>query len=447
MADRTVSVKLRIAFVFGPMLVGIAVLGLHLLASYNALDRDVPTARERVLKAFQHGQLVENPYQHPSTTIGSHQWNDCLITLMAIDQRGDRWRLALSPVIAGFPHQAQADINPCAGLKALVSGAMLDPDLYHYDRYVHGAVVLLRYLLPHFGIKHIRTLYRAALTASLICGFGLCLVGIARGTRVPAFAVLTVTFLALLRFFGLEMFSQSLGHGPADLMIGCYAVAITLMVFAPTSPVVVVLVAALFGAVTMVFELFTGGMPLGFAMVLGLSSLAVRPDARPHGVRLAVWAAIAFLIAAAVVYLLKLIAVASVSDDGVVTDILQRMRYYSLAADTGLDFVPFALQVAGSVSVLVGGMALLGWASVAGAIVAGFYGAYWIYRHVADSVTRQHAALLVMSVFPIPLWFLLFPNQAGLHAWFMDRIFVWPIAAGFGLFILAIAARGQESPH
>lgn len=437
------SAEPRVAFLLGPVLVGIAVLGLHLFASFNALDRDVAMAKVRVLKAFDGGDLVENPYQHPSTTIGSHQWNDCLITLMAIDQRGDRTRLALSPIIAGFSAPGSADDNPCAALKALVFGEVPDSSLYHYDRYVHGAVVALRYLLPRYGISHIRAMYRRALTATLSIGLGLCLVGIARGRRVPAFAVLGVTFLALLRFFGLEFFSQSLGHGPADWILASYAVAITLMLFASTGPVVAVLAAAAFGGLTVVFELFTGGIPLGLAMVLGLSSLAVRPDARPHGIRVACWAAAAFVSAATVVYLLKLFAVAYVAGDGVITDILHKLRSYSAAAE-GLDPALLMSQIAASIGVLVGGMTLLAQCAVAGGIVAGVYGANWIRRHVADSSTRQHAALLAISVLPIPLWCLVFINQVGNHAWFMDRILVWPIAAGFGLFVLAMTARGRE---
>jgi hypothetical protein len=112
---------LIVATACGSVLTGAAVFALFLVASISALDRDVPLAKAQVAAAFRSGQLVENPYQEGSTTIGSHQWNDCLITAMAIDQRGDRTRLALSPIIAGFPGLA-ADANPCAILKKLISG-------------------------------------------------------------------------------------------------------------------------------------------------------------------------------------------------------------------------------------------------------------------------------------------------------------------------------------
>jgi len=330
-------------------------------------------------------------------------------------------------------------------LKALVSGVTPDPDLYHYDRYVHGAVSVLRYLLPHLEVEHIRRLYRSLLSTVLILGLGLCLVGVARGSRMPAFAALAVVFLALLRFFGLEFFSQSLGHGPADILVGFYAVAIAVMLFLPIGPFAAVGTAALFGALTVVFELFTGGVPMGLAMVLGLSSLPARRDMLPQGARLAAWAATAFVSAAITVYLLRLLAVVSISDAAVAMDVVERLRHYSAAADTGLDLVAISRQVAASVGVLVGGMALVGWAAIAGGVVAGAYGANWIRRHVSDSVTRQQAGLLMSSMAPIPIWFALFPNQVGSHAWFMDRILVWPVAAGFALFVLAMAERGRSS--
>jgi hypothetical protein len=436
-------------FLLLPILLGTAILGLHLLASHFSLDRDVATARARVIAAFEHGQFGENPFQHPSVTIGSHQWNDCLITLMALDQRGDRARLTLSPVIAGIrgiPNHPQADRNPCAVLQSLVSGAELEPEVYHYDRYVHGATVLLRYLLPHFEIRQIRSLYRAASIGVLVLGFGLCLVGLARGARLPAFAVLAVTLVVLMRFFGLEFFSQSLGHGPADLMIGCYLLAIVLMLFASTPPLIVVLTAAMFGALTMIFELFTGGLPLGFAIVIALSSFAVRPRSDLQGARLAAWSAAAFLSAAATVYVLKVLAVASIADGSVITDVVQRARYYSPAADRGLDFIHFLRAFAESIGVLTGGMTLLTGAALAGGVAAGVWGTSRIYRNCSNPITRQHAALLAVSVLPIPAWFLVFANQSAEHAWYMDRIFVWPVAAGFSLFVLALLS-GRDSAH
>ena len=110
--------------------------------------------RARVCK----GSLVEDTFVEGSTTIGSHQWNDCLIIVMAMDQRGDRARLTLSPILMDFGPTPSVTTNPCAVLSALNKGAVPNNNLYYYDNYPHGAVVLLRYLLPHREIEEIRAL-------------------------------------------------------------------------------------------------------------------------------------------------------------------------------------------------------------------------------------------------------------------------------------------------
>ena len=436
----------------GSVLVGTVVFLLFMAASFLSLDRNVAVAKERVNAAFHSGQLVIYPYQEGSTTIGSHQWNDCLIAAMAVDQRGNRIRLALSPIIADFPERAldgrrkgdqpgPLDGNPCALLKLLAAGATPSPDIYHYDRYLHGATVLLRYLLPNLEIRQIRKLYRAALTAVLVSGLALSLVGIARGSRVPEFAVLAVSIMALLRFFGLESFSQSMGHGPADLIAADYVLAIVIMLFAPTGPMATLLAAAVFGALTTVFELFTGGIPLGLAMVIGLAALVVPSDDRHQAFLISACAATAFLVAATVTYVLKVATVVYVAGPGIVDDLLRKLVLYSAESDQGPTGVVALVEIERSIGVLTGGMTLLAASTVIGAIAAGSYGLGWIFLRVPNPAIRQRAALLALQVLPIPVWFLAFSSQAGPHAWFMDRIVVWIIAAGFSLFVMAMTTR------
>jgi hypothetical protein len=426
------------------VLAGTLVFASFFVASSLALDRGVQAATSHVAAAFRSGELVLDPYQEGSTTIGSHQWNDCLITAMAIDQRGDRTRLALSPLIAGFPGLAE-DADPCAVLEALVSGSEPDAELYYYDRYVHGATVLLRYLLPHFRIGQVRALYRAALTGILAAGFVLTLIGIARGRRVAESLVLAVVFLALMRFFGLESFSQSLGHGPADLVAALYALGVAVMLHAPVRPLAVILAAALFGACTIVFELFTGGIPLGLALVIGLGSLGARRDAEPAGYGLAASAAGAFTGAAAVTYVTKVAATAHVAGFGVIADIAAQAVHYSPASEQGPGFLAAAASICRSIGVLAGGMTMLAAAAALGSVAAGIYGLKVILHPGTDPATRQRAFLLASSVLPIPLWFLAFPNQVAIHAWFMDRIVVWVVAAGFAVFAMAMAARNRPA--
>jgi len=89
---------------------------------------------------------------------------------------------------------------------------------------------------------------------------------------------------------------------------------------------------------------------------------------------------------------------------------------------------------------------MLAAAALLGGVSAGIYGLNRILRRNTDPALRQRAVLLAMSVLPIPLWFLAFPNQVAIHAWFIDRIVVWLVAAGFSVFSLAIAAGHRARP-
>jgi hypothetical protein len=49
-------------------------------------------------------------------------------------------------------------------------------------------------------------------------------------------------------------------------------------------------------------------------------------------------------------------------------------------------------------------------------------------------------------VLPIPLWFLAFPNQVAIHAWFIDRLSSGWWLPGLRCFSLAIATRHRAEP-
>ena len=150
-------------------------------------------------------QSGRNYDQEGSTTIGSHQWNDCLIIVMAMDQRGDPSRLALSPILMDVSKDLSMTTNPCAVLSALNKGATPNGNIFYYDNYPHGAVVLLRHLLPYKTIEQVRETYRTALSVLLVLSFALVVAGFARGRNMTGFAVIGVTSIALMRYFGLEI--------------------------------------------------------------------------------------------------------------------------------------------------------------------------------------------------------------------------------------------------
>ncbi|MEO6255744.1 MAG: hypothetical protein ABIO69_02945 [Sphingomicrobium sp.] len=426
--------------------VGIVSFAVFLWASTTALPGDPAIFKERIAHGFAAGDLVENPFQEGSTTIGSHQWNDCLIIVMAMDERGDPARLALSPILMDFGATPSVSTNPCAVLSALNQGATPNGNLYYYDNYPHGAVVLLRHLLPYREIERIRADYRNLLSALLIASLALVMVGLARGQNMRGFAAIGVTSVALMRYFGLESFSQSLGHGPADAVLAAYTLALAAMAFRPTGLALAVVAAAVCGALTMIFELFTGGVPLGLAMVIGLTPLVVRPAVRP-GVA-ATASAATFLGAGAIFYLLKMAAVMMIAGGGIAGDALAEAFRLTIFVPDGVrkDGTGFATAIREtfhSVDTLTGGMGLIAGATIAIALAAGAYGFVQVWRSERSAAVRGQALMLALSLFIPPLWCVFFLNLMINHSWFTDRIFVWLIAGGFSLFFLDLLSRGK----
>ena len=321
-------------------------------------------------------------------------------------------------------------------LSALNKGVTPNNQLYYYDRYVHGAVVLLRYLLPYSSIKDVRTEYRTTLSLCLVLGLALVMTGLARGIHLASFAVIGVTIVALMRYFGLECFSQSLGHGPADVVVAGYVLAVAAMAFVPTGLAAAVFASAVFGALTIIFELFTGGFPLGLAMAIGLAPLAVRPTVRPALV--AACAASAFVGAGAIVYVLKMAMVVMMSDSGIATDSVREVLRLTLASEQGPGLMKAAHSFKHSIGVLTGGMGVLSTATIAIAVACGVFAFIRLWKGDAAPVLRERALMLALSTVIIPAWCLVFTNLLIDHAWFTDRILVWLIAAGFGLFFMGL---------
>jgi hypothetical protein len=420
----------------GTAITGVILFLLFMLASHGALGTGPSTFAPWVADAFKSGQFVEDPYQEGSTKIGSHQWNDCLIAVMAMDQRGDRNRLALSPILMDMGDSPSLSTNPCAVLSALNKGAVPKDDLYYYDRYVHGGVVVLRALAPHMDLKTVRTLYRNVQTALLMLGLAVVLVGLARGVNPPIMAVLGVSIVAFMRYFGLESFSQSLGHGPADIILAAYLLMLAIMALAPVGLGMTILAAAVIGALSIIFELFTGGFQLGLAMAIGLAPLVTRPGPRPAVIATA--AAVAFVGAGAIVYLLKMFAVVLIAGQGVATDAAGELLRLTIFSWQGNGLREGGRAFIESLGVLAGGMWLLSAATVLLAAVVGLFGLHRLLTRHPDHAVREQAILLALSSLIMPAWCLGFSNLMILHAWFTDRILVWVIAAGFGLFLLAL---------
>jgi hypothetical protein len=393
-------------------------------ASFYSLGRG---GDQRVAQAFAAGALDDRNFHRGDAISGYNQFNDCLIIAMALDQRAPRRQLAISPTVP-FAHDADVCL-------ALHRGTRNTAVFYH--NYLHGPTVLARYLLPLLPVAQLRELYRLTLTLLLAGAIAVALrrlAGPADG-RTRESAVLLIVLLTFARGFGLEVFGQSLSHGPSDTIVaGFLAFAVTA---GPTlTPPRAVVAAAVFGALTMIFEFMTGGAPVGLAIVIGLTWFMLRPSDRR--VRHVAQAAGSFVLSCATCAALKVAAVAAVFGPAALADIAHRG---AVRVAGGL---PPALAgrwtvqaVAGSSEALMPGLGSL--AALLVILAAGF-GA-----RAALQLRTSEAKLLLWSNLPIVVWFAVFRQHTIMHAWFMDRMLAWTIASGFALVFLAAADRRPTS--
>jgi hypothetical protein len=446
------AVPLRSAFAWGAA-VGLIAMVLFYAGSRAALYRDLPEARERVVQAFAHGDLKDANYAHGNTIIGSHQFNDCLILGLALNQPSSLAReLSITPLIpavpkAGDPEAGPDDHAPCVALRHLANGDsdVISPDYYH--RYVHGQVVLTRYLLPLIGVAGMRDLYKNAQSAILISGFAIALVRLVR-TGSGVFVGFALIFACFARWFGIGDFGQSLGHAPSDMVILIYLVL--LCVGAGRAWLVKALpaAAAAFGALTMIMELLTGGLPLGVAVVVGTSAMVCPPNASPRDlIDITLRALIAFVAAAMTCLLLKLAVSVAVFGPTVLADYGHQLGVrmaLTKEGDAPISGLLFLEKLIAGLSGLAEHSRLLAGGAIAVAIAAGAWGLGTVLRSHASPADRLRAILLALSTLAIVLWFPLFWQHTIEHAWFTERILVWLLVVGFSLFAEGLAAPARQ---
>ena len=427
------------------VLMGVAIgapfFALFCLANHASLGRDLPTARAHVAQAFASGVLQDQDYLDGNTDIGRHQYNDCLILRLALDQRASRDQLTVSPLV-------QVPVPPRGECQTVHGFITWEPPVgtVFYHRYIHGHAMLARYLLPILSVAAIRNLYHTTLTLLVVAGIVTGLVALGRGRRPVQGLFWLIVFLAFSRWFGLETYGQSLGHGPADIVLIGYLLFLAIAgTIGGIGRRTALISAALFWALTITFEFLTGGIPLGLAAVIGGLPFAWNARAEKSGPIVPFESLIGFCASIATVMLLKIALVLRVFGwDSMREDALQLRMRMGLDATRGethdLGLALMAKKLAKGINGLAPGMHVMAGAIVVIALLAGLWGARHMLRSAAP-VMRERTIALLASNAAILLMLVGFWQHTMIHAWFMERTLVWTIATGFALFALACRER------
>lgn len=435
-----------IATILPATAVGIVVTLLMLPAiywlNYHSIGYRNADAAAAVRAAFASGELQDEAYLPGDTDRGVHQFNDCLILYQAIDQAAPRSALAVSP-LSDFD-------DPCRGLRALANGVP-QPHAFLYHRYLHGHTIVARYALPHISVSALRAIYKDGQTLILAIGIGLALVHLAVGRerRLDHLFWLAI-FGTFARWFGLESFGQSLGHGPADMtLLGFLLLLYGARCLGGLPTRAVAPLAALFGIGTILFEFLTGGIPLGWAVLIGALPFALTPDMAPERTVHAALAGItAYSAAIATALAAKLWLVWSnfgaAGLHSITDELAVRTGMAAGGEQANLSLPGLFEAVWRGSGALAAGMHLMSGLAILAALAGGAWGIGRLARD-GDAGLRMRAYLLAGSNGAILLWIALFSQHFIVHCRFMDRIFAWTLASGFALFALALWRREAEA--
>jgi putative flippase GtrA len=410
------------------------IFSVYFLVSYLSIGRDVETARRHILAAYESGDLVPSYWRdRGNTVIGEHQFNDCLILLMAIDQRLEsRWQLAVSPRAPLAEGQ-----QPCETLRTFAQTNQTEAGVQPYHRYLHAQTVLMRYILPLADIATIRWVFSSILSLLILAVAALAMFRLTLGDDVFLGLLFVSIGFGFARWFGFESFSQSLGHAPADAVAVAFALYLCVASHRGLSRVQLVTASTLFGCFTMLTEFLTGGLPLGLAMIIGIAPFVLKDSTdRMEIVVSAAAAAAAFVIAAGLCLVIKLAFATVVFGPEVIADFASSLERRT-AGDP--DPVKWLRKVIGGLSTPVGGLHYF----MAGfglflAVAGGFWGWRKIQSLSSSEAFRTKATLLAGSNLVLLAWLMVFWQHTIQHAWFMDRIFVWTYCSGFALFAFGV---------
>lgn len=414
---------------------------LFCLANRASLGRDLPAAEAHVRTAFAEGTLQDVDWLPGDTGIGRHQYNDCLILYMAIDQQASPEQLAASPI---KPVQRGTE-SMCLALRAYAAGdkAAGRTGIW-YHQYIHGHTMLVRFLLPSLGVEAIRDLYHSVQTALVLAGMLIAMVALARSAaRRTENLFWLIVFLAFSRWFGLESYGQSLGHAPSDATVLAYLVFLAAGsarggIGARAS----LIAAALFGGFTAIFEFLTGGIPLGLAIVIGGLPFALRerdPRAMLDQVAEAFGAFCAAVIACLglkILFALYVFGLESFRESAAQLGVRLGMG----GSQPDLGPLKMAKSLTKGLNSLAAGMHVLAGAMLVTAAGFGLWALRTLIRG-GEALAKARAFHLLASNLAIVGMLMLLWQHTIIHAWFMDRIFVWTIASGFALFAMAVSGR------
>jgi len=417
-------------------------LGLLLVTPYEP-DR----VGDRIRAAFASGDLGLDEYRRHDIRRGWHQYNDCAVLQLLSAPDSSRLARSLGPRWSFLRADVEENLS-CGTLNALmVGGANRDTmTTYRYARYWHG------YMVPVGVGLHVTTLarLRRLLLTAVCVGIAVLAAAALRAgthTRRIGFAIAGAAALC----WGVPYFDPGLSHGPGDaaLLLALAGLVVRPALVADLG--VLLPYSAVFGAVVVFFEAFTGQLPIAGAWLAALVLATVRDESRPDAIdaRLISLAALgAFGVGGVLTVVIKQVLAALFAEPAAGSAFMNRLGGYvaippSRNGVPGL-FLPY-IELVRRMFVLTA------WHRPAGKVLAWVLGIGWSlgfargWRYRQDLSGRDVIFLSAMALLPA-LWVLVVPTHTLIHASFMVRMMVVPISLSAAALLWPLRSRAAAGP-
>ncbi len=445
-----------------------ASLGILLCVNLLAGNVDPAFYRTRAIQALEGGELAKRAFfplaENRSGTAAPYRYNhnDCIIlSALTVKPRGNVIQRSLSP-LEPMERAQRADARvpdheACWRFAEVLEDPARPAEFYH--RYIHGHWVLAAALLPFLSYATLTSILllislAIPLTASAIAGVRQR----ARNEDARRNLAYLLAGIAGAALISMNNYGRSLSFAPSDIVIFSFLLFSLVRPLSALSDRTFVVVVALFGAFTAMFEFLTGAIPAALAVLLACLAFDPSPDARLL-VRRAAQGLFCFTLAILLAFLLKWLVVAMIWDWQALSGAVEKLAGWTRESRWSpslwafpeihqlwsLGYPPervensrlltsaFAFLRMANQSVTMGfGSPTLGFLIivVGPILLAATSAAGTVFGRTP--VAKVRALLILLGPLAFLAWHAVFVHHSILHAYFMQRPFSWLTMLLFG---------------
>jgi hypothetical protein len=448
------------------------VIGVMLILNAIAFSRGQEGVRATLRHAIADGtihttrSLVPLQFILPAGAAKSSVWSvftyECLLWTTLIAPGLDATAYTLRTIrmeAAKVDVDPRAPANPdCqAVLQVLAPAASAErrPENVPYDRYIMGQRVFAQLLLSNMSARASAIVVHVAVYAAFIVALLL-----AWRRRAPATALMCAV---LLLFYGLSFFGSTVWFGALETTHAMFIVAALLVPLGTATTRTCAVAGALYGAFVAQFDMLTGGIPVGLALIALLAgNSAADQKTFAHNVSIIVMAfCLAFICSVAI----RLSIVSFIDGTNQFTrhfpGLLHRLRG-DVARETPPDslkqlmnYLEFPLgQIGYLISIYRRWSRIIGWgsstfgsilvvSSLVAVVVATVRAGVFRRDRWADFPPQLLGCWLALGF--LVAWMALFWNHTLVHPFFMARFLVIPLMCGVVAVVAMYCRRGVEA--